>query len=184
MVGKRLLRLEHDLNLRINLGKVSSQNAKRREVMNTKNVLLRRKIGLVGAVDLLQVRNITTGFDHDEFPPPYQAGSSFDGQIDVAIPVPVTSHKVHVGTDDNPAVVDFDGRVGEIELFLNADIARLRECFVIGDERVQSDGLLAMAQGLEVVGFDNSPSLSLCEHPGGQRRTLKSAPCFRLEFCG
>ena len=182
MVGKRLLRLEHDLNLRINLGKVSNQNARRE--MDTKNVLPRRKIGLVGAVDLLQVRNITTGFDHDEFPPPYQAGSSFDGQIDVAIPVPVTSHKVHVGTDDNPAVVDFDGRVGEIELFLDADIARFRERFVIGDERVQSDGLLAMAQGLEVVGLDNSLSLSLCEHPGGQRRTLKNVPCFRLEFCG
>ena len=152
--------------------------------MDTKNVLPRRKIGLVGAVDLLQVRNITTGFDHDEFASPYQAGSSFNGQVDVAIPVPITSHKVHVGTNDNPAVVDFDGRVGEIELFLDADIARFRERFVIGDERVQSDGLLAMAQGLEVVGLDNSLSLSLCEHPGGQRRTLKNVPCFRLEFCG
>ena len=152
--------------------------------MDTKNVLPRRKIGLAGAVDLLQVRNITTGFDHNEFPPPYQAGSGFDGQVDVAIPVPVTSHKVHVGTDDNPAVVDFDRRMREIKLFLNVDIARLRERLVIGDERVQSDGLLAMAQGLEVVGFDNSLGLFLCEHPGGQRRTLKNAPCFRLEFCG
>lgn len=122
-----------------------------------KHALHRRSVGLVGAADPLQVRDITADLDNDELPSPGESCGSLDRPVDGAVPVPVTGDEVHILTDQNPTVVDFDGETGEVEAFLDVNETRIRRCFVVGDERVQPNNRLAMAQGLEVVALNGNP---------------------------
>lgn len=127
--------------------------------MGTQHILRCRNVGFAGAVHLLQVRNNTAGLDNNEFAPPSESGGGLDGSIDVAVPIPVTSNEIHVRANHDAAVMYFDGTTRDIEAFLHIDIAWVQWSLVLGDERVQSNDLLAMAQGLEVIGFNAAPSL-------------------------
>lgn len=123
------------------------------------HVLLRCNVGLVGAADPLQVRNGTTGLDDNEFPSPGNSHGGFDGPVDGAVPVPVTGDEVHICTDHNPAIVHVDRATRKVETFLHVDKTWIRQRLVIWDERVQLNNRFTMAQGLEVITFNRSPSL-------------------------
>ena len=94
--------------------------------MDAQYVLHRRKVGVEGAIDPLQVRNITTGFDNDEFAPPSESGGSLDRSIDAAVPVPVTGDKIHFCANHNTTIVYFGRAARDIETFLHVDITRVR----------------------------------------------------------
>ena len=121
--------------------------------------LHRRDVGFERAIDLLQIRNITTGFDDDNFALPGEPGGSLNGAIDVAVPVPITGDKIHISINHDTAIMDFDGAARKIEALLHRDIAWVFEGFMVRDERVQPNDLLAMAQGLKVVCFNYASGL-------------------------
>ena len=125
MVGKRFPRSKQDLNLRINLGNVSSQDRMKAEI-GSQHLLRRRNVGLEGAIDSLQVRNKTARLCNDEFAPPGEPSGGLDGPVDVTVSIPVTGDKVHVTTDHDSAVMYFDAAAGDVEVFLNVDITRVR----------------------------------------------------------
>ena len=113
----------------------------------------------MGAIDSLQVWDRTTSFYNDELAPPSKSSGSLDRSIDAAVPVPVPGNKIHVRANHDTAIMYFGRTTRHIETFLNVNITRVREGLVVGNERVQLDNLLAMAQGLEVVGFNSTPRL-------------------------
>lgn len=140
--------------------------------MDGGGALCNRNIGLSGSIDPLQVGDKTAGFDDNEFALPSKACGSLDRSVDTAVPVPVTGDKVHIRPDDDPAVMYFDRAVGGIKTFLHIDITRVRQAFVIGDEGVQQNNLLAMAHWLEVVCFYCASRL-LGRECQGSRGTLE-----------
>jgi len=102
-------------------------------------------VGLVGAIDPLQVRNIATNSDNDKFAPPSESGGSLDSSVDGAVPVPVTGDEIYICADRNTAIVHFGRAARDIESFLHVNVTRVREGLVVRDERVQPNNLLAMA---------------------------------------
>jgi len=144
----------------------------RRGEKDGRHALRRRNFGLAWAADPLQVRNNTTGFDNDEFTPPSESGGSLDGPVNVVVPVPVTCDKVHLRPNHNAAVVYFDRMVKDVEVFLHLDVTWVRQALaIVGDERVEPNDLLPMAQGLKVIGFDSTPSLFGHGGRDGKRRS-------------
>lgn len=135
MVGKRL-RSEQDLNLRINLGSISSQHGTRGGETDRRRILHCRDVGLVWAIDPLQVRDHAASFDNDELTPPSKPSGGLDGSVDVAVSVPVTGDEIHVLADHDPTIVHLDRATGDIETFLDVDITRVCEGLVVRDQSV------------------------------------------------
>lgn len=113
--------------------------------MNRQHSLHCCNVGLVGTIDPLQVRDITTNSDNDEFAPPSESGGSLDSSVDGTVSIPVTGDEIDICANHNTAIVYFGGAARDIEAFLHVNVTRVRESLIVRDERVQPNNLLAVA---------------------------------------